>query len=81
MIELQYHSKLNIVFLFKCYWYDTTDREIKVDPHYGLIKINTKARLHNINNVFLFLPSNAHNFITYTLLHLKRIIQWLISYL
>jgi hypothetical protein len=26
VIELQYHSDQNIVFLFKCYWYDTTDR-------------------------------------------------------
>jgi len=22
VVELQYHSKQNIVFLFKCYWYD-----------------------------------------------------------
>jgi len=26
VIELQYHSKHNIVFLFKCYWYDNTDK-------------------------------------------------------
>jgi len=26
VIELQYYSEQNIVFLFKCYWYDTTDR-------------------------------------------------------
>jgi hypothetical protein len=25
IIELQYHSKHNRVFLFKCYWYDTAD--------------------------------------------------------
>jgi hypothetical protein len=54
VIELQYHSKQNIVFLFKCYWYDITDREIRVDPHHGLIKINSKVRLHNVNNIFVF---------------------------
>jgi hypothetical protein len=35
VVELQYHSEQNRVFLFKCYWYDTTDRGIRVDPHYG----------------------------------------------
>jgi len=42
------------VFLFKYYWYDTTDRGIRVDPHYGLVKINSKARLRNVNDVFVF---------------------------
>ena len=54
VIELQYHSEQNRVFLFKCYWYDTTDKEIRVDPHHGLIKINSKARLRNNNDVFVF---------------------------
>ena len=31
-----------------------TDREIRVDPHYGLVEINSKARLRNINDVFVF---------------------------
>ena len=53
-IALQYHSEQNRVFLFKCYWYDTTDRVIGVDPHYGLIEINSKARHRNINNIFIF---------------------------
>jgi len=44
VIELQYHSEQNRVFLFKCYWYDTTDRGIRVDPHYGLVEINLKAK-------------------------------------
>jgi hypothetical protein len=26
VVELQYHSEQNTMFLFKCYWYDTTDR-------------------------------------------------------
>jgi len=54
VIELQYHNEQNIVFLFKCYWYDTTDRGIRVDPHYDLVEINSKARLRNINDVFVF---------------------------
>jgi hypothetical protein len=54
VIELQYHSEQNKVFLFKCYWYDTTDRGIRVDPHYGLVEINSKARLRNVNDVFFF---------------------------
>jgi hypothetical protein len=35
VIELQYYSKQNTVFLFKCYWYDTTNRGIRVDLHHG----------------------------------------------
>ena len=54
VIELQYHSEQNKVFLFKCYWYDTTDKGIRVNPHYGLVEINLKARLRNVNDVFFF---------------------------
>jgi hypothetical protein len=54
VIELQYHSEQNRVFLFKCYWYDTIDRGIRVDPHYGLVEINLKARHRNVNDVFVF---------------------------
>jgi hypothetical protein len=53
IIELQYHIEQHIVFLFKCYCNDTTDKEIIVDPHHSL-EINLKARLHNIENVFVF---------------------------
>ena len=63
VIELQYHNELNKVFLFKCYWYDITDREIKVDPHYGLVEINTKVRLHNIDNIFIFVKQCTQVFI------------------
>jgi len=65
VVELQYHSEQNKVFLFKCYWYDTTDRGIKVDPHYGLVEINSKARIRNVNDVF-FSQSNVNMFITHT---------------
>jgi hypothetical protein len=54
VVELQYHDEHNKVFLFKCYWYDTTDRGIKVDPHYSLVEINSKVRLYNVNDVFVF---------------------------
>jgi hypothetical protein len=54
VVELQYHNEYNRVFLFKCYWYDTIDRGIRVDSHYGLVKINSKARLRNLNDVFVF---------------------------
>jgi hypothetical protein len=63
---LQYHSEYNIVFLFKCYWYDTTDRGIRIDPHHGLTKINSKATLHNINNVLVFINQCQQVYYTYT---------------
>jgi hypothetical protein len=40
VIKLQYYRKLNKVLLFKSYWYDTTDRRIRVNPYHGLVKIN-----------------------------------------
>ena len=64
---MQYHSKKNKVFLFKCYWYDMTDRGIKVDPHYGLVEINSKSRLCNINDVFVFAKQCEQVYYTYTL--------------
>ena len=78
VVELQYHSEQNTVFLFKCYWYDTTNRGIRVDTHHSLVEINSKARLRNINDVFVF-ESNVNKFITHTPLYLKRIDQELIG--
>jgi len=66
VIELQYYSKQNRVFLFKCYWYDTTDREIKIDPHYGLVEINSKVRHRNVNDVFVFAKQCQQVYYTYT---------------
>jgi hypothetical protein len=65
-MELQYHSEQNRVFLFKCYWYDTTDRGIRVDPHYGLVEINSKARHRNVNDVFVFAKQCQQVYYTYT---------------
>jgi hypothetical protein len=54
------------VFLFKCYWYDTTDRGIRVDPHYGLVEINSKARHCIVNDVFVFAKQCQQVYYTYT---------------
>jgi len=48
------------------YWYDKTDREIRVDPHYGLVEINSKARHRNINDVFVFAKQCQQVYYTYT---------------
>ena len=63
---MQYHSEQNRVFLFKCYWYDITDRGIRVDPHYGLVEINLKARHRNVNDVFVFAKQRQQVYYTYT---------------
>jgi len=65
VIKLQYHSEQNRVFLFKCYWYDTTDRGIRVDPHYGLVEINSKVRHRNVNDVFVFAKQCQQVYYTY----------------
>jgi hypothetical protein len=54
VVELQYHSEQNIVFLFKYYLYDNTNRGIRVDPHHDLVEINSNARLRNVDDVFVF---------------------------
>jgi hypothetical protein len=66
VIELQYHSEHNNVFLFKCYWYATTNRGIRVDPHHGLVKNNSKTRLHNVNDFFVFVKQCQQVYYTYT---------------
>jgi len=66
VVELQYHKEQNKVFLFKCYWYDTIDKGIRLDPHYCLVKINSKARLRNVNDVFVFAKQRQQAYYTYT---------------
>jgi len=61
--EVDYYDR---VFLFKCYWYDTNDRGIRVDPHYDLVEINSKARHHNVNDVFVFAKQCQQVYYTYT---------------
>jgi len=65
LLKLCWITELH-VFLFKWYWYDTTDRGIKVDPHYGLVEINSKARLRNVNDVFVFTKQCQQGYYTYT---------------
>jgi hypothetical protein len=61
VIKLQYHNEKNKIFLFKCYWYNNTDRGIRVDPYHDLVKINTKGKLHNIDDIHsLEMPSLLH---------------------
>jgi hypothetical protein len=43
-----------------------TDRGIRVDPHYGLVEINSKARLRNVNDVFVFAKQCQQVYYTYT---------------
>jgi len=45
----------------------STDRGIKLDPHYGLVEINSKARLHNVNDVFVFARQCQQVYYIYTL--------------
>jgi len=66
VIELQYHNEHNRVFLFKCYWYDTIDIGIGVDLHHNLVKINTKIRLRNVDDVFFFVKQCQQVYYTYT---------------
>jgi hypothetical protein len=71
VIELQYHNEQNKIFLFKCYWYDTIERGIRVDPHHGLAKINSKAKLCNVDNVFVFAKQCQQIYYTHTLFFRK----------
>jgi hypothetical protein len=43
-----------------------TDRGIRVDPHYGLVEINSKATLRNINDVFVFAKQCQQVYYKYT---------------
>jgi len=65
VIELQYHSKHNRVFLFTWYWYDTTDKKVRLDLYYDLVKINTKTKLRNIDNVFVLMKQCQQVYYTY----------------
>jgi len=43
-----------------------TEKGIRVDPHYGLVEINSKARLRNVNDVFVFVKQCQQVYYTYT---------------
>jgi len=44
----------------------STSSVLEVDPHYGLVEINSKARLCNVNNVFVFAKQCQQVYYTYT---------------
>jgi len=75
-ITISYGIKYNF-FLFKCYWYDTY-REIRIDLHHGLVEINKRGRLSNINDVFVFSKQYQQVHYTYTQ-YLERIVIELID--
>jgi len=66
VIRLQYHNEQNKVFLLKYYWYDTTNRGIRVDLYHGLVEINLKAKLYNVDDVFIFTKQCQQVYYTYT---------------
>jgi len=79
VIELQYHSKHNIVF-----YSNVIDMTLIKESEYIIIMVWSKLiqRLNSLTPMmFLFSSSNANKFITNTLLSLKRIVQELIGYL
>jgi hypothetical protein len=80
VIELQYHIELNKVFLFKCYWYNATNKGIIVDLQHSLVKINTKARLRNVDNIFIFIKE-CQQVYYHALIPLEMIILGLTSYM
>jgi hypothetical protein len=49
-----------------------TDKEIRVDPYYGLVKINSKARLRNVDNVFFFAKQFQQVYYIYIYTHSFR---------
>ena len=58
--------------------YDTTDW-IKVDPHHGLVKINSKARLCNVDTAFVFVEQCQQVYYTYASSFKKNLsrVDWL----
>ena len=63
---MQYNSEQNTVFLFNYYWYDTTNKKIKLNLHHGLVEINTKARLRSVKDIFVFAKQCQQIYYTFT---------------
>jgi hypothetical protein len=53
-------------------------REIRIDHHHGLVQINKRCRLSNINDVFVFSKQYQQVYYTYTQ-YLKMIVIELIG--
>ena len=79
VIELQFHSDQNRVFLFKCYGKIPLIEKSKQIP----IMVSSKLiqRLDPTKSMMsLFSPNNTSKFITHKLFLLERIVQELIGY-
>ncbi|KAL9391704.1 hypothetical protein Peur_015624 [Populus x canadensis] len=63
--EIEFKQAHNYV-LFNCDELRPFIQGLRVDPHYGLVEINSKARLHNINDVFVFAKQCQQVYYTYT---------------
>ncbi|XP_042380779.1 uncharacterized protein LOC121973389 [Zingiber officinale] len=51
ILELKYYGLKDAIVLFKCHWYDTSDKGMKVH-RLGLVEINHKSKL-NTNDPFI----------------------------
>ncbi|XP_042379879.1 uncharacterized protein LOC121972257 [Zingiber officinale] len=51
ILELNYYGLKDVIVLFKCHWYDTSDKGMKVH-RLGLVEINHKSKL-NTNDPFI----------------------------
>ncbi|OMO87017.1 hypothetical protein CCACVL1_09317, partial [Corchorus capsularis] len=45
ILELEYVRNGNKVVLFKCHWFDMSDRGVRVHPHYGLVEVKHASTL------------------------------------
>jgi len=50
------NQKLSLISFFVDFvsYLSIVDREIRVEPYYGLAEINSKVKLHNVKDVFVF---------------------------
>ncbi|KAG6518207.1 hypothetical protein ZIOFF_021611 [Zingiber officinale] len=51
ILELKYYGLKDAIVLFKCHWYDTSDKGMKIH-RLGLVEINQKSKL-NTNDPFI----------------------------
>lgn len=45
VLELDYYGAGNKVVLFKCHWYDTSNRGVRMHPRFGVVEINVRRAL------------------------------------
>lgn len=69
VLEIEYFGKGNKVVLFKCHWYDISDRGVRVHPRFGIVEINVRRELKT-NDPFI-LAQQAQQ-VYYTTFSCKR---------